>query len=495
MFILYGLINLLPSTFIPVFTPRLNVLLLFLIKNKGLTEEQACIEHLGSIQRKKYFNKMKNQLQSQLSHYLLVWPSSPDNRHKTLHEECYKEFASYKKLLMNGKRKIAIEIAKNLIPKLEKMEFHSMLQMVAQDLVFHYSCISTSGRYSKKYKELSKKQQEIVQAEITIRKYHSRVGFLCNTRDSFTPAIIEEIQEATKMVRPFLQLGSNHLNRLIYSIIVSNYSVIYDHRNIVNYCNQAIASFPDNHPNIHSLRFTFMQNKTLALAAMGNLVEAKATAKEAGKIVPLGSFNWHTVLLKRLIICFHAGDYQEAYELYKAHKQQKIPDKNINDYWKIIHGYLNFLIKTGKIKPYQTERFNLGKFLNEVPTHSKDKAGQNINILIVQILTWMQRGQFGRVIDRIESLKEYARAYTRKPATRRANIFINMIVKMESSQFHLSRTKFKSQALYHKLKNHPIKLGQNMATEMIPYPILWEEIMSMLRDQPRARTVRKIAVQ
>ena len=194
------------------------------------------------------------------------------------------------------------------------------------------------------------------------------------------------------------------------------------------------------------------------------------------------------------MICFHAGDYQEAYILYKAHRQQKRPHKNAEAYWKMLYGYLYFLIQVGKIEPYGEEHFNLPKFLNDMPMFSQDKAGNNINILIIEILIRMQRGRFGKIIDRMDSLREYARTYTRRPETKRANLFLNMIAKMEAAHFHRSRTELKTKKLLERLQNTPLDSGQNMAIEILPYPMLWEEILSMLRDQPRARTVRKSTV-
>lgn len=85
--------------------------------------------------------------------------------------------------------------------------------------------------------------------------------------------------------------------------------------------------------------------------------------------------------------------------------------------------------------------------LPKVPMYSKDKAGNNINILLLQILTQLQREQFGNIIDRTDSLREYARKYTRNPETKRANIFIKMILKMEKAQFHRSGTETKPKKL------------------------------------------------
>ncbi len=494
MNLVYRLIDLLPPTFEPNFAPRLNRLFLFLKENRGLSENEACVQHLKSIDRKKYFNKMKIQLRSQLGHSLLASPSSPDNMHRTAYEDCYKDFAVYKTLLMSGKREEGIEIAKNLIPRLKKLEIHTLLHLVANDLLFHYSSIDDGSRHIKKYERLATRQLEIVHAESVIRKYHSRVGLIGNTRVSFTPSIIKEFREAAEATLPYLRFGSASLNRLIYSIVVARYVAEYDNDSVIRYCDEALASFPQNHPNSNAFRFSFMHKKVLALAATGELESAKTIVKEACKLAPVGSFNWHIAFIKRITVCLYAGDYQEAYILYKAHRQQKRPHKNAEAYWKIIYAYLYFLIHAGKIEPYNEERFNLAKFINDMPVHTRDKSGNNISILIIEVIIRMQRDQFGHIIDRIDSIREYARTYTHNPETKRANLFLNMIIRMEAAYFHRSGTETKTKKLYNKLQETPLKIGQNMAIEILPFPVLWELILSMLKDQPRARTVRKRSI-
>ena len=94
----------------------------------------------------------------------------------------------------------------------------------------------------------------------------------------------------------------------------------------------------------------------------------------------------------------------------------------------------------------------------------------------------------------MESIKEYARTYTRRSETKRTNLFLQMVTKMEAAHFHRTRTESKTHKLLERLQATPLSQGQNIAIEIIPYPVLWEEILAMLRDQPRARTVRRTPV-
>ena len=209
-------------------------------------------------------------------------------------------------------------------------------------------------------------------------------------------------------------------------------------------------------------------------------------------MMPEGNFNWHLALIRRIIICLHSGDYQEAYELYKAHNNQACHYPTLREYWDIIWGYLYFLIKIEKIREYTKERFHLGKFLNDVPMYSKDKSGHNINLFIIQIIIRLQREQYGQIIDRIEALRTYVRTHTKNPETVRANIFLNMIIQMEAASFHQAATERKTQKLFAQLQKVPIRLGQNLAVEIIPYEILWEEMLNFLENKFRALKVRKV---
>lgn len=491
MFALYELIDLLPSDFMPTFSPRLTKLCTFLLSQNQMSEDEATVAYLGDSKRKKYFNKLKNELKKELTRYLIANPSWIDNQYKALFEDCYRNFATYKIMLLSNKRKAAIELAKTIFPNIKKIELYSLLHIVANDLMYHYSSIDVSLEVAKKYERLAQQALGVVQAEAVVRQYHSRVCRICNTRESFTPSAIAEFKEAAEQTVPFLELGVHYIIRLIYTIVVARYTATYEYQNIIKYCNEALASFPQDHPNSRSLRFVFLYNKVPALTALGQLREAKEVAKQAAQLVPKGNFNWHLAILKRIVVCLHEGAYQEAYELYKASIKHSCESPTLIEYWSIVRGYLYFLIKQERIEPYSEERFYLGKFLNEVPLYSKDKAGNNINILLLQIIIRMQREQYGHIIDRVDSLREYAKKYTKNPETKRANIFINMILKMEGAQFHRLRTETKTESLVQKLKSTPLQVGQNLAIELLPYSVLWKEILSMLENKFRAVTVKR----
>ncbi len=114
---LYELMGMLPKTFEPPFTERLNKFYHFLCDQKpNLSEEEARKLFLNNTKSKRYFNKLKQELKRKMIRYIIENPTVwADATYQSLHQACYKDFATYKVLLLGGKRKAAIEIAKALV--------------------------------------------------------------------------------------------------------------------------------------------------------------------------------------------------------------------------------------------------------------------------------------------------------------------------------------------------------------------------------------------
>ncbi|MEO1438285.1 MAG: hypothetical protein AAFV80_22275, partial [Bacteroidota bacterium] len=439
-----------------------------------------------------YFNKLKSQLKKALLHCILinppVWADSPQ---KELMDTCLKEFATYKLLIAGSSRLAGIQLATQLLSKAQRLEQFDLVYVISSDLEFHYSVNEIKTGKAKRYAQISNKYLELVNAEKLIRRYYGKVMQICSTKSKLSVNDMKVLREAKTNSLPLLALKSNKFNHFIYNIIIGKYYAEHDYPRVIEYCDKALQSFSKDHPNIAALRFAFTSKKIIAFIALEKYAKAKAIAKEASQLMPMGKFNWHLILIQRIIICFHSGAYQEAYELYKAQTKYQCPYSLLAEYWKIIQGYLYFFIQAGRIEAYGEERFNLGKFLNEIPIFSQDKAGVNINVILIQILILMQRGHFGRIIDKIEAIQAYARKHTRQPETARAHCFIQMIVKMEAASFHRASTERKTQKYWQQLEATPIRFGQSLAVEMVPYAALWAIILDMLDHKFRAVRAKK----
>ena len=87
----------------------------------------------------------------------------------------------------------------------------------------------------------------------------------------------------------------------------------------------------------------------------------------------------------------------------------------------------------------------------------------------------LQRKDHNAIIDRVDSLNQYAYRYLRKDDSFRSNCMIKMVIQMTKADFNPIRTARYTQDLLKQLEQ--VKLagsGENIETEIIPYEVLWQ---------------------
>ena len=97
----------------------------------------------------------------------------------------------------------------------------------------------------------------------------------------------------------------------------------------------------------------------------------------------------------QILLGFQSGDYQTAQLAYQKSNEAAAAFPQLAEQWAIYQAYLEFLLPSGP-----DNGFRLARFLNNVPSFSKDKRGMNINILILQVLFLLRQGKRGEIIDR-----------------------------------------------------------------------------------------------
>lgn len=149
-------------------------------------------------------------------------------------------------------------------------------------------------------------------------------------------------------------------------------------------------------------------------------------------------------------------------------------------------GYLHLLVESGlagNTKELQKKipEFKLGKFLNTTPVFSKDKRGINVSILLMHIAFLLQRKDYNAIIDRTDSLNQYAYRYLRRDDSFRSNCMIKMVIQMTKADFHPVRTERYTADLRRQLSTVNLAgSGENIEIEIIPFEVLWEIMVKSL---------------
>jgi hypothetical protein len=116
-----------------------------------------------------------------------------------------------------------------------------------------------------------------------------------------------------------------------------------------------------------------------------------------------------------------------------------------------------------------------------VPKYSKEKTAGNIPILIIQILFFIHRQQYGLTVRRLETLNKYRVRYLEEGTNIRSKIFIKMLLQIPKADFKREKVKVKTEILLQELtETNRATSKQEVYTELVPYEHLWNLLLQTL---------------
>ena len=465
------------------FEGNLRVLYIAIRNNKLTTEEEGMnLFFKGNRHQKKYFNKLKNDLKKILRNHLLNTPSlnlSSQAAKKIV--ECYKVVAEVKLLIKFNAIEEAANIAKQCLVQALSYNLHKVAFILAEDLQFIEALINKQFSEAEVYDEIAKKQLELSQIENQVQTYFAIIGGQLNSTRSSPNDFQEEINCYALKVQQYLNLNSTSINIYVYNILIVRHYTHYDYSKIIEVCKEANNFFLNS--KYPEKRYSFLYKIVPPLIVLKRYLEARNNINDAIELSNIGTINWSICNYYSLVLYFYEQNYQQAYQVY--HSVKKYGDKiyqGLGEDWLILKAYLSFFIKTKHIQTQQVEHFKLSKFLNELPEASKDKSGNNINIVIVQILHLLLNNK-GALIDQTEAFEKYIRRHLKDPTLVRAKLFLMMLLRIPKNHFHKTAVLRKTQKLQQQLADTPIKMRQNLSIEIVPYEVLWEIVLDQLENK------------
>ena len=227
--------------------------------------------------------------------------------------------------------------------------------------------------------------------------------------------------------------------------------------------------------------------------------QGNTQVSRAKEMVPGNSINHIKLTEYAITLGLQTGHFDYAYGQL-AQLDRKILERLLTaqhvEFWLILEAYINLLVLAKRIDPQQQELklpdFKLYKFVNNVPSYSKDKQGMNIQILIFQVIYFIIQNQYGRIIDRTDALVRYGSRYLMNNENLRNNCFFKLLLTAEKCNFHRAATVRESAKTYKKMTSPQAKrLGRANSTEIVPYEVLWEIVLENLEETlPDGRRLR-----
>lgn len=462
------------------------------IADGSLTNEQAAQDFFFPKNKnaKLYYYRLAQQLEERLLNLLFLI-----DFHKTaanpLQKEvliCYRNYAAVNSLLARFMRAPAIKLAEETIKISLKNEFTDITLPLARHLAVHYGSIDKVKKKFFYYSKIVETSQEILQAEILAEKYYAVFTWHYGGKSSLDLKFAKKIAQFAEELKTYTQRFSSYrLNMIAHLIAVSRYQVVADYENMVIACQEALTFFENKKQEATRTQIQYFSFQLLvAYCMLGNFEKGAEAGKKAVVLSPKENVNWFLSAMALFKLYLHA----QKYDLALAYLRETMDNPALSrqpsltqERWRINEALVFYLIRTGRLpKPPELNiKFRSKRFINEFRLSNQDKAGDNINLITIQILFLLLEKDYDSIIDKMDALSSYAHRHLRRDESYRSNCFIKMLLQLDKGHFNRIAVQRKAEPYYQKLLAVPLsKAKQDFELEIIPYETLWEFALESL---------------
>lgn len=441
------------------------------LSQKFISEEAFMNAFCGKNKDRYYYTDWKSKTLKILQAFAIVSTKSEGSFIKKKYDNCQKKFFVGYKILREGQREEGIRLIKQAYKIASEYDFVYLACELASILSHHHVYYEISKKKSAEYDEMTKKYLNDYIAEKKAGRYYFNLVKQMNASTS-----LRLIQDTINLLNQF---QGNSIRYKVYLATTHIYYGLYsgDCQYIINNCT-SILSFLQNKKGAYPAHYLlFLRNRGTALTSIGKYQEAKRDYEAAEKYTRNVPYNFHLLQYYRTLNALHAGDYGLAYEIYQKNKRCKI--ESIKLQFAIIEAYLCFLVHIGFLKI--DKNFRLGKFLNETIKAQHDKRGDNVNILIAELLIYLARDKF-KFTERVETVQNYTYRHLQGESTKRAKWFLKILCYLPHSRVNFNPTALHRVARKYiqLLKNSPMQIGTNFSIEIIPFDKLLDTIIDQI---------------
>ncbi len=404
---------------------------------------------------------VKRNLESKVIDAVLL-QSKDHGKVSSANKDIAKRIAAFRLMKANGKALLGRHIIESCLDKAFEYEFYEYAYDILRELIWP-AAMSGDKKYKQYSKELSRVQL-IVKKEQQINDLINLVNFTLSGKTSISADDIHKITEIKAQACQIPDLST----RITYTkglIEVYNAIVSEKHQFLYQICQRYLNTLVDKWEIVPvGVLFTFINKSIPYLITSNQTSKAWDLIGQAELLTQSHSYNWHVINQYKVICLFYEKKWQEAYRIC----QQVIDVAKMNieqkELWPIYSAYAAIL--SGQ--PTKTH-----KLMNDVSEYKHDKLGMQFSLIVLELIHYLNKKDYGKYIDRIPALKRYAYRYLNKPATKRQWYFAKALLQLEDTRFD-GKNLAVANSLIEKMEEYPI--STNFELEFVPYGVLWEEV-------------------
>ncbi|MEL6635425.1 MAG: hypothetical protein AAFW73_15220 [Bacteroidota bacterium] len=458
-------------------------------------DEEAAREIYQAEPSDRRYRKLKNKLKNRLINTLVFIDANQPrfNEYAIARFNCLKLFTAQQIFNFYRGVRSSEELGSKALKEADKYGFYFIALEITRSLR-NRQAIRGTARDLAALNQKIRQYQKVIEAECLAEEYYYSLVATFSRSGASRGELLEDAIRQEKELRPYTEAhNSVMLTYYARNFFALRYILDNDYQRALEECKIAIEQIEERKYYPHIFLFALWFRILQCHLQLKNYHEGERVVQRCLELTATGSVHNHFVTREmHLLLSLHTEQYDRGCDIYfdtiESDRYRLLSDHK-KENWRIYGAFIHYLIEIGKVSTRaeeegQRRRFKLGKFLNEVPTYSKDKRGLNIPILIIQSLFLLHRRRFSEVIDRTEALNTYAYRYLRRDETYRSNCFIKMILTLPAANFHRQAVIRRARKFREKLELEPLEVsGESSEVEIIPYEKLWEMVLDSLDDK------------
>jgi hypothetical protein len=439
----------------------------------------------GTNEKDARFRKLKSRFKAKALKSILLLDN--EDFHNSEQVRAYYECLTHNQTLeilikATGTTKLIYELVKDDYPKAEKYNFYDILKNYSFYLITYYalkgdrkSLIEEEVKYLK-YIDLAQKEQ--------IAKYlymKSIVNFAGTV--TINDELLNNINESLKKLYNIkLEINNSEIDFYYFYLALLYYENVNDLYKLIDICDEADALMNENMQIITNSRKTVIliyRLKTLLKLKHFNDAFLVLQNFDIAYYPTENLYNWYILKEIEFKLNLQNNRIKEAYYVHNqvlANPSYKRQVAELTEKWKIYHAYLVFMDNYLNKGDY---KFNLARFLNDVPVNSKDKSGFNFAIRVIEILFNAARKDYNLIFSKMDALRVYRSRYLNDNTYKRNHLFLSVLLKAEKSGFNnkeLVKADWQEITELRKQNNYIIA-----DWEIIPYETLWDIFVELAK--------------
>lgn len=429
--------------------------------------------------KRKLHRKLLNQL------YFLDYDKEIYSDYDRCHYECMHQLHQCKILIAENASDVAFKILPGLIKTTLEYEFVELSVEAIQMLRNEYAKMGKTTPFSE-YAKLLQKQRKFEEVVYecesiyynTLSQVNKSVSAYLRALPKMPKAIAIISDYASKYKSTRLNVLSNKL-QLRYNALTENYQA-----------NIALCNFLEKKylRSDHALvKVDLVKNeiafiKLYSYFCLNEVENGHDYAEKKVKLFKAGTDEWFGFSEYHFLLLMKGQKFKQAIEIYRkvrTNKNYNLLKDEEKDRWQIYGAYLVYykdvkLLKWG---------FDIEQFLKEKPEFEKGLQGYNTATLIIQFLYLLRRGQVEALEKRVEYLQQYNSVHLDKRNNYRTSIFIRLLTIIIEKEYNWETIQEKGANYYKKLQTTQIPSDLLLDMEIIPYEILWQDILDILKNE------------